>query len=180
MRRLAPWRPEIGIGPKPGDAEPVTLAVMQALLGHVSEPRWTRCARSHLRHLFPYLPGQPGCNRRLRKAADLIAQVERLPATDTSLWTDSVRAVDSAPIECGRPRKTVKRSDLAGGAEHGYRAGRCRLTLRACPGDDCGRLFLDRTGRRRRLRRRPVPRTGLYSAFATPIGQETPVPPMPQ
>ncbi|GAU66105.1 Clp family protein [Streptomyces sp. NBRC 110611] len=70
---LVPWRPEIGIAPKLSDAELVTLAVMQALLGHVSERRWIRYARSHLRHLFPYLPGQSGYNRRLRKAADLIA-----------------------------------------------------------------------------------------------------------
>jgi hypothetical protein len=36
---LAPWRPEIGIEPKLSDAELVTLAVMQALLGYVSERR---------------------------------------------------------------------------------------------------------------------------------------------
>ncbi|MFE5587433.1 IS982 family transposase, partial [Kitasatospora sp. NPDC056531] len=65
---LAPWRPEIGIEPKLSDAELVTLAVMQALLGYVSERRWIRYASSHLRHLFPYLPGQSGYNRRLRKA----------------------------------------------------------------------------------------------------------------
>jgi len=30
---LAPWRPAVGIGPKLSDAELVTLAVLQALLG---------------------------------------------------------------------------------------------------------------------------------------------------
>jgi hypothetical protein len=30
---LAPWRPRVGIAPKLSDAELVTLAVMQALLG---------------------------------------------------------------------------------------------------------------------------------------------------
>ncbi|MCX4684863.1 IS982 family transposase [Kitasatospora purpeofusca] len=124
---LAPCRPAIGIAPKLSDAELVTLAVMQALLGHVSERRWVRYARSHLRHLFPYLPGQSGYNRRLRKAADLIARVNRLLATDTSLWTDNVWVVDSTPIECGRSRETVKRSDLEGWAEYGYCASHSRF-----------------------------------------------------
>ena len=28
--------------------------------------------------------------------------------------------VDSTPVECGRSRETVKRSDLAGWAQYGY------------------------------------------------------------
>ncbi|MET8760440.1 hypothetical protein [Lentzea sp. NPDC004782] len=39
---LAPWRPKVGIVPSLTDAELVTLAVMQALLGHTSEARWLR------------------------------------------------------------------------------------------------------------------------------------------
>jgi hypothetical protein len=35
---LAPWRPRVGIPPKLSDAELLTLAVMQALLGFTSEP----------------------------------------------------------------------------------------------------------------------------------------------
>ncbi|OKI99855.1 IS982 family transposase [Kitasatospora sp. CB01950] len=123
---LAPWRPEIGLKPRLSDAELVTLAVMQALLGFTSERRWIRHATTHLRHLFPYLPGQSGYNRRLRKAADLIARVNRLVAIDTSLWTDSVWVVDSTPVECGRSRETAKRSDLAGWAEYGYCASHSR------------------------------------------------------
>ena len=65
----APWRPGTGITPKISDAELLTLAVLQALLGFVSEARWLRFARKHLRHLFPNLPGQPGYNKRLRKLA---------------------------------------------------------------------------------------------------------------
>ncbi|MGW1998075.1 IS982 family transposase [Embleya sp. NPDC001921] len=124
---LAPWRPRIGIAPRLSDAELVTLAVMQALLGFTPEHRWIRHARARLRHLFPYLPGQSGYNRRLRKAADLIAHVNRLLATDTSLWTDTVWVVDSTPVECGRSRETVKRSDLAGWAEYGYCASHSRF-----------------------------------------------------
>ena len=55
-----PWRPVVGIAPRISDAELVTLAVAQALLGFTSEARWLRFARDQLRHLFPYLPQQPG------------------------------------------------------------------------------------------------------------------------
>src|SRR5215470_15638825 len=65
----APWRPATGIGPQVSDAELVTLAVMQALLGFTSEARWLRHARRHLTGLFPYVPGQSGYNKRLRKLA---------------------------------------------------------------------------------------------------------------
>nr|WP_256641032.1 hypothetical protein [Streptomyces murinus] len=58
---------------------------MQAMLGCTSEARWLRHARAHLRHLFPYLPKQPGYNKRLRKAAGLIRHVMRELATDTAL-----------------------------------------------------------------------------------------------
>ena len=36
---LAPWQPAIGLQPRLSDAELVTLAVMQALLGYISEAR---------------------------------------------------------------------------------------------------------------------------------------------
>jgi hypothetical protein len=117
---LAPWRPAIGLQPRLTDAELVTLAVMQALLGYTSEARWVRHAHAHLGHLFTYLPGQPGYNRRLRAAAGLITALIRLLAADTSLWTDDVWVVDSTPVECGRSRETARRSGLAGWAQYGY------------------------------------------------------------
>ena len=46
--------------PKLSDAELVTLPVMRARLGFTSEARWLRHVRTHLRHLFPYLPGSLG------------------------------------------------------------------------------------------------------------------------
>jgi hypothetical protein len=55
-RDLAPWRPMIGFVPQLSDAELVTLAVMQALLGFTSEARRLLYARRHLAHLFRYLP----------------------------------------------------------------------------------------------------------------------------
>jgi hypothetical protein len=123
---LAPWRPAVGIAPKLSDAELVTLAVLQALGGYTSEARWLRHADRHLRHLFPYLPGQPGYNKRLRRAAELIRHVIRAIATDTALWTDDVWIVDSTPVECGRSRETAKRSALAGWASYGWCASHSR------------------------------------------------------
>jgi Transposase DDE domain len=123
---LAPWRPQTGLQPQLSDAELVTLAVMQALLGYASEARWIRYAHTHLRHLFRYLPGQSGYNRRLRAAATLITTLIRALAADTSLWTDDVWVVDSTPVECGRSRGTARRSDLAGWAEYGYCASHSR------------------------------------------------------
>jgi hypothetical protein len=124
--QLAPHRPVIGIDPKLSDAELVTLAVMQALLGFTSEARWLRHARAHLRHLFPYLPQQPGYNKRLRHAASLIRHCIRALAAETTVWSDDVWVVDSTPVECGRSRATARRSDLAGWAEYGYCASHSR------------------------------------------------------
>jgi Transposase DDE domain len=123
---LARWRPAVGIAPKLSDAELVTLAVMQALLGFTSKSRWLRHARAHLRRLFPYLPLQPGYNMRLRASAALITVVTRVLATDTSLWAGDVWVVDSTPVECGRSKETVRRSGLAGWAQYGYCASHSR------------------------------------------------------
>ena len=124
---LAPWRPKVGIAPSLTDAELVTLAVMQALLGYTSEARWLRYAHAHLGHLFRYLPQQSGYNKRLRNAAGLIKNIIRMLAMDTVLWTDDVWVVDSTPVECGRSRETAKRSDLAGWAQYGYCASHSRF-----------------------------------------------------
>jgi Transposase DDE domain len=124
--QVAPWRPAAGLSPQLSDAELVTLAVLQALLGFTSEARWVRHARAHLRHLFPYLPQQSGYNKRLRAARGLIRYCVRALAASTSLWTDDVWVVDSTPVECARSRGTVKRSDLAGWAQYGYCASHSR------------------------------------------------------
>jgi hypothetical protein len=123
---LAPWRPKVGIAPTLSDAELVTLAVMSALLGFVSERRWLRYARDELAGMFPYLPGQSGYNKRLRKASGLVLSMIRMLAADSTLWSDDVWVADSTPVECGRSRETVKRSALAGWAEYGYCASHSR------------------------------------------------------
>lgn len=53
---IAPERPLVGIAPKLSDAELITLAVMQALLGSTSEARWIHHARAHLTGMFPAVP----------------------------------------------------------------------------------------------------------------------------
>jgi hypothetical protein len=72
------------------DAELVTLSVMQALLGFTSEARWLRHARERLPHLFPYLPQQPGYNKRLRRLAGTLNWLTGMLARDASVWTDDV------------------------------------------------------------------------------------------
>ncbi len=124
--QLAPLRPAVGLSPQLSDAELVTLAVLQALLGFTSEARWVRHARAHLRHLFPYLPQQSGYNKRLRAARGLVCHCIRVLAASTSLWTDDVWVVDSTPVECARSRETVRRSELAGWAQYGYCASHSR------------------------------------------------------
>ena len=121
-----PWRPAVGIAPRLSDAELVTLAVLQALLGFTSEARWLRFATEHLHPLFPYLPGQPGYNKRLRRLAGTLTWLIRQLAVDTSIWADDVWVVDSTPIECARSREAVCRSELAGWAEYGYCASHSR------------------------------------------------------
>jgi hypothetical protein len=117
---LAPWRPKVGIAPKLSDAELLTLAVLQALLGFAHEARWLRYAASRLRHLFPYLPGQAGYNKRLRRSTVQLQAMIRLLAEDTDVWADDTWLIDSTPIECGRSRPTTQRSNLAGWAGYGY------------------------------------------------------------
>ena len=61
-------RPGPGRPPRLSDAELVCLAVAQVLLGCDSDRRWLRFVGHRLGHLFAYVPGQSGYNRRLRAA----------------------------------------------------------------------------------------------------------------
>ena len=116
----APQRPAVGIVPRLSDAELVTLAVLQALLGYTSEARFIRYARTHLKPWFRYVPARPGYNKRLRRSIRLLQHVTAWLTRATPLWHDDLWLVDSTPIECGRSRQTQQRSDLAGWAEYGY------------------------------------------------------------
>jgi hypothetical protein len=126
MPELNRWRPKVGIPPKITDAELITVAVVQALLGYHDEARWIRYAGKAMRHLFPYLPKQPGYNKRLRLLVPQIKHVIRVLACDTDLWQHPIRVADSTPVECGRSRETVNRSALAGWAGYGCCAAHSR------------------------------------------------------
>jgi len=122
----APERPAVGIAPKLSDAELVTLAVIQALLGYTSEARFIRYAKTHLYPWFRYLPQRCGYNKRLRRSGQLLQHVIAALARQCPSWHDDLWLVDSTPVECGRSRETTKRSDLAGWAEYGYCASHSR------------------------------------------------------
>ena len=119
-RWWAPERPAVGIVPKLSDAELITLAVVQALLGYTSEARFLRYAHAHLKPWFPYLPTRTAYNKRLRRSSTMMSHVMGYLARSTRSWHDDLWLLDSTPIECGRSRQTQQRSDLAGWAEYGY------------------------------------------------------------
>src|SRR3954463_16797323 len=121
-RRCSTGRP-----PKLTDAELLTLAVAQVLLGVRSEARWLGAGHPALPGAFPYLPGQYGYNKRLRAALPLLQRLIRVLAADTDLWADPVWLVDSTPVECARSRPTVAPSGLAGVARSGYCASHSRF-----------------------------------------------------
>ncbi|GAA3524603.1 hypothetical protein FHR32_003794 [Streptosporangium album] len=110
----------MGRPPLLSDSELICLAVAQALLGHHSEARRLRFARTHLSGMFPYLPQQSGYNKRLRAALPLVKRIIRELATDSDFWFDNHWITDSTPVPCGMSRPTVQRSNLAGWAGYGY------------------------------------------------------------
>jgi Transposase DDE domain len=113
--RLGPGHP-----PKLSDAELVCLAVAQVLLGARSERHWLRLVQRRLGHLFPYLPGQAGYNKRLRAAGHLVCLAIRHLAKISPSWWDGLRLLDATPVPCGASRQTVKRSALWPHCAYGY------------------------------------------------------------
>jgi hypothetical protein len=114
--------PRQGAGrpPKLSDAELVCLAVAQVLLGARSERHWLRFVGDRLGHLFPYVPGQAGYNKRLRGAGHQLSLAIRHLAMVSPSWCDGFRLLDATPLPCGASRETVKRSALWGHAGYGY------------------------------------------------------------
>jgi hypothetical protein len=114
--------PRIGPGRRPEltDAELITLAVAQVLLGCPSERRWLRFAHCRLGHLFPYLPTQSAYNKRLRAATHLLCLALEHLARGAPSWWDQLRLLDSTAVPCAASRETVKRSALWGLAGYGY------------------------------------------------------------
>jgi hypothetical protein len=124
---------ELGLARLPGrppvlsHSELICLAVMQAMLGYHCEARWLRHVRKNLRHLFPFVPLQPGYNKRLRAALPQVKRVIRVLGRDTDFWHDTVWVTDSTPVPCAMSRPAVLRSEAAGWAGYGYCASHSRF-----------------------------------------------------
>jgi hypothetical protein len=123
---ILPRRPRARRRPRITDAELVCLAVAQVLLDCPSERRFLRLAMTRLGHLFPYLPKQPGYNKRMRALAPQIVRLLNAIAFASPSWCDNVRLLDSTPGPCAASRETVKRSEFAGHAAYGYCASHSR------------------------------------------------------
>jgi hypothetical protein len=115
-----------GRRPRIANAEVVCLAVAQVLLDCPKERRFIRFAKRRLGHLFPYIPGQSGYNKRVRGLAPQIVWLLGYLARVSPSWCDNLRLVDATPIPCGHSRQTVERSEFAGHAAYGYCAAHSR------------------------------------------------------
>ena len=123
---LLPARTGVGRRPRISDAELIALAVAQMFLGLPNDRKFLALARWRLGHLFPYLPKQPGYNKRLRALAPTIGQIITHLATQSPSFCDGLRLLDSTPVPCGQSRETARRSELTGLAEYGYCASHSR------------------------------------------------------
>jgi hypothetical protein len=119
-------RPRPGRKPRIADAEVICLAVAQVLLDCPKERRFIRFAKRRLGHLFPYLPGQSGYNKRVRELAPQIVRLLGHLARVSPSWCDDLRLIDATPVPCGQSRQTVERSQFAGHAAYGYCAAHSR------------------------------------------------------
>jgi hypothetical protein len=102
---VLPRRPRARRRPRITDAELVCLAVAQILLDIPSERHFLRFAIGRLGHLFPYLPKQPGYNKRMRKLAPQIVRLLNVVAFSSPSWYDRIRLLDSTPVPCGASRR---------------------------------------------------------------------------
>lgn len=117
---LLPRRPRRGRPPRISDAEVICLAVAQVLLDCPNERRFLRGARRRLGHLFPYIPGQSGSNKRLRLLAPQLLEAISVLVRLSPSACDRLRLLDSTPVPCAASRETVRRSQLAGLGGYGY------------------------------------------------------------
>jgi hypothetical protein len=102
------------------DAEVVTLAVAQAIMGVPSDDRFLRLARRCLGELFPELPKQPGFHKRRARLTDTIEWLIGIFASQSPGYHDDLVLIDSTPVECARSVETVHRSQLSDAAGYGY------------------------------------------------------------
>ena len=117
---LLPARRRFGRPVRISDSELICLAIAQVLLDCPNERRFLRLARGRLGHLFPYIPGQSGFNKRLRTLAPQLLDAITLLARLSPSFCDRLRLLDSTPVPCAASRETVRRSALAGIGGYGY------------------------------------------------------------
>jgi hypothetical protein len=108
------------------DAEVVTLAVAQAMMGITSDARFIRTARKQLVHLFPVVPNRVGYLKRRQRLSDTIEWLMGVFASDSPGFYDDLVLVDSTPVECACSVETTRRSQLADAADYGYCASHSR------------------------------------------------------
>lgn len=120
--RRGPGRP-----PRITDAELVCLAVAQMLLDCPGDRRFLAVARYRLGHLFPYLPQQPGYNKRVRALAPRIVRLLNLIVFESPSFCDALWLLDGTPVPCGQSRETARRSELAGYAAYGWSRSHSRF-----------------------------------------------------
>jgi hypothetical protein len=102
------------------DAEVVTLAVAQAIMGISSDDRFLRLAARSLKGLFPQLPKQPGFHKRRARLTETIEWLIGVFAQQSPGYHDDLVLLDSTPVECARSVETVRRSALSDAAGYGY------------------------------------------------------------
>ena len=102
------------------DAEVVTLALAQAIMGIPSDRRFLAVATKRLGHLFPVLPKQSGYFKRRARLTESLEWLMGMFASQSPGFQDDLVLVDSTPVECARSRETVKRSALGDAADYGY------------------------------------------------------------
>ena len=105
------------------DAEVVTLAVAQQIMGITSDARFIKTARKQLSHLFPVLPDRPGYLKRRQRLSGTIEWLIAVFASDSPGFHDDLVLVDSTPVECARSVETTRRSQLAAAAHNVVMSG---------------------------------------------------------
>jgi hypothetical protein len=73
--------------------------------------RFLAFARWRLGHLFPYLPKQPGYNKRVRALAPQIVRLLNIIAFESPSFGDALWLLDGTPVPCGASRETARRSE---------------------------------------------------------------------
>jgi Transposase DDE domain len=93
------------------DAEVVTLAVAQVLLGyHDSDRRFLAAAERRLKHLFSQIPTQDAFHKHRARLEASIEWLIGVFASQSPGYHDDMLVLDSTPVETARSRETVKRA----------------------------------------------------------------------